>query len=242
MNILIPMAGAGSRFKEKGYVFPKPFIDVNGMPMIMNVLENMYFEDAKYIFLVRKEHLEEYQFEEILMRRLPRTKFEVITVNGLTQGAACTALLAEDLIDTDESLMIVNSDQLIEYQKNNFNYMLDLDIDGMIFCFNSIHPKWSYVRLDNVGHISEVREKKPISDIATTGIYFWKHGSDFVRSAYDMIEADDRFNDEFYIAPTFNYLIKKNKKFIPFYVDKMWGLGTPEDLEYFLDNSDIKFI
>lgn len=233
------MAGEGSRFQAAGYVFPKPFIDVDGLPMIARIIKNLEFPEANFIFLARRAHIKNYALAELLSRYIPQNKITIIPVDAKTEGAACTALLAEDLINSEEDLLIANSDQIVNASFDNFKYLIHMarDLDGAIFCFKNTHPKWSYVKLNSSGLITEVREKKPISDIATTGIYYWKRGSDFVRSAHQMIEQDDRFNNEFYIAPTYNYMIKDEKKIIPFYVDKMWGLGTPEDLDLYLRSS-----
>ena len=236
MKVLIPMAGAGSRFSAEGYTFPKPLIDVKGKPMIQQVVENLDF-DCEYIFLVRKEHAKAYPGLIDTLERITNGKFNYVLVDGLTDGAACTALLAKDYIDNDEDLLIANSDQLIEYQPNNFKAMKNLtNVDGIVFTFNAVHPKWSFVRTNSRGYVVEVAEKKPISNIATCGIYWYKKGSDFVKYAERMIEKNIRINNEFYIAPVYNELIEENKFLVPFYVHKMWGLGTPEDLRYFLEN------
>jgi len=158
-------------------------------------------------------------------------------VDDLTEGAACTALLAEEYIDNDESLLIANSDQIIEYESENFVTLKSLtNVDSMVFAFNAVHPKWSFVKTNSRGFVTEVAEKRPISNIATCGIYWYRRGSDFVKYAKQMIEKDIRVNGEFYIAPVYNELIQDGKTLIPFYVHKMWGIGTPEDLKYYLDN------
>jgi NDP-sugar pyrophosphorylase family protein len=236
MKVLIPMAGEGSRFAKEGYTFPKPLIDVNGKPMIQLVVENLDF-DCEYIFLVRKSHVEKYSGLIDTLDRITNGNFKYITVEGLTEGAACTALLAEELIDTDEDLLIANSDQFIEYEHQNFTMLKNqTDCDAMVYTFNAVHPKWSFVKTNSRGYITEVAEKRPISNIATCGIYWYRHGSDFVKYAKQMIEKDVRVNNEFYIAPVYNELIEAGKTLIPFYVHKMWGIGTPEDLKNFLDN------
>lgn len=234
MNILIPMAGEGSRFAKEGYTFPKPLIDVSGKPMIQQVVENLKF-DAKYIFLARKEHLEKYKGLCSTLHRITNGNFEIVEVNSLTQGAACTALLAKQFINNEEDLLIANSDQIIEYSPLNFNYLKTFSsVDGIVFCFNAVHPKWSFVELDSSGMVTKVAEKNPISNIATCGIYWYRRGSDFVSCAEEMIQKNIRVNNEFYIAPVYNELITKNKKLIPFYVNEMYGIGTPEDLNYYL--------
>ena len=236
MKVLIPMAGEGSRFAKEGYTFPKPLIDVSGKPMIQKVVENLDF-DCEYIFLVRKAHVEKYDGMLDTLQRITNEKCKYVVVDGLTEGAACTALLAEEHIDCDEDLLIANSDQWIDYQAENFKSLKNLtNTDAIVFTFNAVHPKWSFVKTNSRGYITEVAEKKPISNIATCGIYWYRRGSDFVKYAKQMIEKDIRVNNEFYIAPVYNELIEDGKSLIPFYVHNMWGLGTPEDLKYYLEN------
>jgi len=235
MKVLIPMAGAGSRFAKEGYTFPKPLIDVAGKPMIQTVVENLDF-DCEYIFLVRQEHIEKYSGLINTLDRITNGKFEYVVVDGLTEGAACTALLSEQYIDNEEDLLIANSDQFIEYAPQNFLMLKTLtSCDAIVYTFNAVHPKWSFVKTNSRGFVTEVAEKKPISNIATCGIYWYRHGSDFVKYAKQMIEKDIRVNNEFYIAPVYNELIQDGKTLVPFYVHSMWGIGTPEDLRYFLE-------
>ena len=234
MKILIPMAGEGSRFAKEGYTFPKPLIDVNGKPMIQMVVENLDF-DAEYIFLVRKEHLLMYDGLKSTINRITNGGFRIVEVDDLTEGAACTALLAKEFIDNDDDLLIANSDQIIQYSPENFQYIKNFsDIDALIFCFHSVHPKWSFVRTNSRGVIVEVVEKNPISDIATCGVYWYRKGSDFVRCAEKMITNNIRTNNEFYIAPVYNELIREGATIIPFFVHEMHGIGTPEDLNLYL--------
>jgi dTDP-glucose pyrophosphorylase len=234
MKILIPMAGEGSRFAKEGYTFPKPLIDVCGKPMIQVVVENLDF-DAEYIFLVRKQHLEKYSGLKTTLNRITNGRFKIVEVDGLTEGAACTALLAKEFIDNDDDLLIANSDQVIEYSHENFNMLKSLtDVDGIVFTFHAVHPKWSFAKTNARGIITEVAEKTPISNIATCGIYWYRKGSDFVKAAESMINKNIRVNNEFYIAPVYNEMIIEGSKLIPFFVHKMHGIGTPEDLNYYL--------
>jgi len=235
MNILIPMAGAGSRFIKAGYTFPKPLIEVNGKPMIQLVVENINIE-SNYIFIVRKEHYDEYNLKYMLEMIAPNCK--IIQVNELTEGAACTTLLAKELINNDEQLLIANSDQFIDWDSSSFMYtMQNENVDGGVLTFYNTHPKWSYAKTEN-GYITEIKEKLVISDKATVGIYHWKKGSDYVKYAEQMIEKDIRVNNEFYVAPVYNEAILDNKKFKTFHVNKMYGLGTPEDLNFFLAKNE----
>ena len=187
------------------------------------------------IFIVQKSHYEKYNLENTLKAIVKNC--EIIQVDGVTEGAACTTLLAKELINNDEPLLMANSDQFMEWDSNKFMYsMIGDTIDGGILTFESTHPKWSYAKLDDAGFVSEVAEKNPISNLATVGVYYWNKGSDYVKYAEQMIEKDIRVNNEFYVCPVFNEAISDNKKIKVFNIDKMWGLGTPEDLNYFLEN------
>jgi len=236
MNVLIPMAGLGSRFAKAGYTFPKPLIEVNGKPMIQVVTENLNIE-AKFIYIVQKEHYDKYNLKHLLQLISPGC--EIVQVDGLTEGAACTTLLAKQFIDNDEPLLMANSDQFIDWNSNEFMYSMIADeIDGGILTFKATHPKWSFAKLDENGYVTEVAEKKPISDLATVGVYYWKHGKDYVKSAEQMINKDIRTNGEFYVCPVFNEAIANGKQIKTFNIKKMWGLGTPEDLNTFLNSKE----
>jgi len=234
LNVLIPMAGAGSRFSDAGYTFPKPLIDVKGKPMIQLVVENLNIK-ANYIYVVRKEHRKRYNLDTLLNLITPNCK--IVEVDELTEGAACTALLAKKYIDVDKPLFFANSDQFVEWDSNEFMYkMNETDADGGIVSFRSTHPKWSFAKINEKGFVTEVAEKNPISDIATVGYYYWKKGSDFVTYAEEMIDKNIRVNNEFYVCPVYNQAIEDGKKIRTFDIPKMWGLGTPEDLKNYLEN------
>lgn len=234
LNVLIPMAGAGSRFATMGYTFPKPLIEVRGKPMIQVVVENLNIE-ANYNFIVQKEHYEKYNLKYLLNLIAPNCN--IIQVDGMTEGAACTTLLAKEFIDNDNPLLIANSDQFVQWNSNEIMYAFSADqIDAGMLTFKATHPKWSYAKLNDHGFVEEVAEKKVISDNATVGVYYWKHGSDYVKYAEQMISKDIRVNNEFYVCPVFNEAIADNKRIRVKQIPKMWGIGTPEDLNYFLDN------
>ena len=236
MNVLIPMAGRGSRFEKQGYTFPKPLIDIKGKPMIQVVVENLNI-NAKFTFIVQKEHYEKFNLKYLLNLIAPNCN--IVQVDGITQGAASTTLLAKEFIDNDESLFLANSDQFVQWEANETLYsFVNGDCDGGILTFPSSHPKWSYVKLDENGFVSEVAEKKPISQNATVGFYWWKRGADYVKYAEQMIKKNLKTNGEFYVCPVFNEAIGDNKKIRIKEIEKngMWGLGTPEDLNYFLEN------
>ena len=234
LNVLIPMAGAGSRFEQAGYTFPKPLIDVKNKPMIQVVVENLNM-DANFIYIVQQKHREKYNLDTLLNLITPGCK--IVEVDSITEGAACTALLAKEYINNDAPLFFANSDQFVEWDSNEFMYkMQETDVDGGIVTFKATHPKWSFAKIDENGLVTEVAEKNPISDIATVGYYYWKHGSDFVKYAEQMINKNIRVNNEFYVCPVFNQAIEDKKQIRTFNIEKMWGLGTPEDLKYYLEN------
>jgi len=234
LNILIPMAGAGSRFEKAGYTFPKPLIDVNGKPMIQVVIDNLNIE-ANYIYVVQKEHRAKYNLDTLLNLITPGCK--IVEVDGLTEGAACTTLLAKEHIDNDAPLLMANSDQFVEWDSNEFMYkMIEQKLDGGFLTFKATHPKWSFTKIDENGYATELAEKNPISDIAIVGIYYWAKGSEYVKYAEQMIQKNIRTNNEFYVSPVYNEAIQEGKKIKPFDIEKMWGLGTPEDLVHYLEH------
>ena len=234
MNVLIPMAGAGSRFEDAGYTFPKPLIEVGTKPMIQVAVDNLNI-DAHHIFIVRKEHYENYNLETVL--NLIKPNCTIIQIDILTKGAACTTLLASKYIDNDAPLVIANSDQFVEWNSNEVLYAFSTEgVDGGILTFQSTHPKWSYARLNNKGWVSKVAEKQPISTNATVGIYYYAKGSDYVRCANNMIKKNIRTNNEFYVCPVYNELIANGGKVRIKNIERMWGLGTPEDLNNFMTN------
>ena len=233
LNIVIPMAGRGSRFADAGYKLPKPLIDVNGKSMIEVVTNNIRPKcEHRFIYICQEEHLRKYNLDTELHRMSPNC--EIITIDHITEGAACTVLLAEKLIDNDDELMIANSDQYVDTDINDYIGKLG-NYDGLIMTMPADHPKWSYIRFDENGFVTEVREKEVISHEATVGIYNYRHGEDFVKYAHQMINKNIRVNNEFYVAPVYNEMIADGKKIVFHNVgEKMHGLGTPEDLNNFL--------
>lgn len=240
MKILIPMAGSGQRFADAGYEKPKPLIDVLGKPMIQCVVENLGGPSAgEYVYVVQQEHCKKYKLDAYLQTLTPNCS--IWYVHEPTAGAACTALVARADIDTPEPLLIANCDQLVEYARafdpQPFQKSRDYCANGVIYTFGSRNPKWSYVAVDDHGQVWGVAEKQVISERATCGIYWWKHGADFVRSAEQMISRNIRVNNEFYIAPAFNEFIRTAlfPDVVEENVQRMWGLGTPEDLRAYED-------
>ena len=233
INVVIPAAGQGRRFAEAGYQFPKPLIDVHGRPMLAWVLDN-FRSVGRPIVLMQDRHVEQYCADYHVKQMNPSA--QIVQVHGFTDGAACTVLLAEALIDNNSELIIANSDQYVDVDIADFvQEMRRLDADGGILTFPSDHPKWSYARYDQTGAVTEVAEKVVISDQATVGIYYYRKGKDFVRYAKEMIRKNIRVNNEFYVCPVFNEFLADGKRvyIYPIPADAMHGLGTPEDLEAF---------
>ena len=232
LNVVIPMAGHGSRFQNAGYTFPKPLIEINNKPMIQIVLETLNI-DANFIFIIQKEHQTKYNISSLLRTLKPNCT--IIELNKVTKGAACTVLLAKKYIKNDHPLIISNSDQYIEWDSNNTMYsFLNKKYDGGILTFEAYHPKWSYAKINKKNLVIEVAEKKVISKHATVGVYYWKKGKEFVKYAEKMIKENLRINNEFYVCPVFNEAIKDNKKIAISKVKEMKGLGTPEDLNAYI--------
>lgn len=238
LNIVIPMAGRGSRFADAGYTDPKPLIKVHGKPMIQVVVENLAPKaDHRFIFICQNQHIRDYGLEEKLTAYAgPQT--EIIGIDGITEGQVCTVLKARDLIDNDDPVMTANSDQYIDFDINDYLARMDGEaLDGLIMTMKANDPKWSYARSEN-GRVVETAEKKVISDDATVGIFNFRRGRDLVRAADQMIADDIRVNNEFYTCPVYNYLIKEGQKIGVYGIGKeydgMYGLGIPSDLDFFL--------
>ena len=248
INIVIPMAGNGSRFVEAGYKKPKPFINVNGKSMIERVMENLNLNDCydiSYYLIAKEEHLK----QEAEIVKYLKTKYNVtfITVDKTTEGAACTVLFARKYINNDDMLIFANSDQIIDFDIKDFiDDALNSDLDASILTFidEEKNPKWSFAQIDKNNRVLKVAEKQVISQYATVGIYLYKKGCIFVNSAIDMIINNDRFNNEFYVCPTYNYVIKSGYKVGIFNINfaDMHGLGTPEDLTKYLNRKVANFI
>lgn len=232
MQVVIPMAGRGKRFEDVGYALPKPLIRINNVPMIQLVVDNLNI-DGNYIFICRSDHYDKHGLKDFLNTIKPGCR--IVLTDKITEGAASTVLLTKQFIDNDDALIIANSDQWVDWNSSHFlSFMKRKDADGGILTFIASEDKWSFVKLDKSGLVTEVAEKRPISNIATVGIYYYKKGRYFVEAAERMIEKNVRVNNEFYVAPTYNEMISEGKKIYTYPVAEMRGLGTPKDLAAFL--------
>ena len=234
LHIIMPMAGEGSRFMKEGWTTPKPLIELHGIPLFMRAIGSVSVAGAamKFSFIVRQEHIEHYHLEERLQAFAPGCI--VVPIDTVTEGAACTVLLAEKWINTDDPMMIANSDQYVDIDINEYLSAMG-SADGLIMTLFADDAKWSFIRYDENNFVTMVREKEVISNEATVGIYNYRRGRDFVSAAHQMIEQNIRVNGEFYVAPVYNEMIRNGKKIVFHNIgDHMYGLGIPEDLEAFV--------
>jgi dTDP-glucose pyrophosphorylase len=236
LNIVVPMAGRGSRFADAGYTLPKPLITLHGVPMIQLVIANLTPTVAhRFHFLIQRSHDESFGLAASLKGWAPGAN--VMPIDGVTEGAACTVLLARKMIDNGDALMIANCDQYVDADIDAY-LAAQGDADGLIMTMWADDPKWSFVRRDASGRVLQVVEKEVVSNEATVGIYNFRHGSDFVRAAEAMIAADKRVNGEFYVAPAYDHLIAEGARIECFGIGGigtgMHGIGAPGDLNAFL--------
>jgi len=241
LNIVVPMAGRGSRFTDAGYTDPKPLIDVHGKRMIEVVINNLTPRcEHRFIFVCQEEHVEAYNLDAIFSNACEN--YEIVTINAITEGAAITVLKARAFFDNNEPLMIANSDQWVDVDINE--YLQDIEqrtLSGSMLTMKAVDPKWSYAKVDSSGSVSEVVEKIVISDEATVGIYNFAKGSDFCHFADFMVEKNIRSNGEFYVAPVYSFMADKGLNIGIYNIGEeangMYGLGIPSDLEFFLNTS-----
>ena len=233
LNVVIPMAGLGSRFAKAGYTKPKPFIDVAGRTMIERVMTNLAIDGARYILLARKDHIEAER--DTVNRLRMQGNVEFLPIETMTEGTACTVLHARGLIDNETPLLIANCDQVVDFSCEAFvSDCWSRGLDGSILCFKDgkRDPKWSFAKTDASGLVTQVAEKIAISDLATVGLYLFRRGSDFVAGAIDMVSRNDRVNNEFYTCPVYNHVIRNGGRIGVHEVrfEDMHGLGVPDDL------------
>lgn len=244
VNVVIPMAGLGSRFSKKGYKKPKPFIDVLGKPMIERVIENLRISEATYILIARKEHLE--SEIEIVERLKKEHKIIWVPIDQVTEGAICTVLFARKYINNDTPLLIANCDQIVDIDiKQYINDCFQKKADGSILTFTDEekNPKWSFAKTNKNDWVIQVKEKEAISRLATVGLYFFSKGKYCVNYALEMIVRNDRVNNEFYTCPIYNYAIQDKKRITHYLIDSknMFGIGIPDDLNKFLNTNPLNY-
>ena len=237
MNIVMPMAGRGRRFAEMGIDVPKPLIDVRGRPMYAWATESLPLELAsRLIFICLQEHLLDRELADDIRSRYEQLRPLIIPLDEVTEGQACTVLKAAAWIDNDEPLLIYNADTYCRTALSKRLLDLPPQVSGLIGVFHAPGDKWSFARADARGRVLEVTEKRRISDWASTGLYYFRRGRDFVEHARRMIADNERSGGEFYVAPVYNRLIAAGAEILIDPAEVVWVLGTPEDLRHFHDH------
>lgn len=233
INILIPLAGSNQFFNETEYPYPRPLIEINNTTMIEHVINNYdtIKKEKQFIFIVNSEECKKYHLDNVL-NLLTDNNCKIIKIDNQTKGAACSVMMAIEYINNDIPLIIANADQLFDDNLadiiSNFQ-----DVDGGVITFNSIHPRWSYARVDEDKYIVETAEKRPLSKHAIAGLFYFKHGVDFINSAMKMIKKDASVNELYYISPTLNEMVLQNKKLIIQEIsnDKYHTFYTPQKIQ-----------
>jgi NDP-sugar pyrophosphorylase family protein len=251
MNIIIPAAGRGKRFSDVGFNVPKPFIPcgLSKMTMLEMVINNLFSilenRTNTVVVILQKAWLTEYREEierlqdwfndQVYVRGLDKTYLRIATVNEVTEGPCCTALLANEyLLNRNDPCLITGCDQYVPYGLNEWiNFTKKRNAAGSLLTFCHTDPRWSYVKSNEYQEVTECAEKRPISNFANTGLYYFRSWDDFIYYSSQMIASNERVNNEFYIAPVYNYFIKDNQKIVHYFINEFYGTGTPEDLNIF---------
>jgi dTDP-glucose pyrophosphorylase len=234
MHILIPMSGAGRRFAEMGYDKPKPLIEFFGKPMVQHVLENLGVHN-RFTLCVQRAHYDADPSVFLKLRNMVQ-ELDIVFVEQLTGGAAETCLLAKQYINHNNTLMIANCDQIMRWDQNHFEeWFVTSALDGCMFTFFKDSPAYSYVEVDKHGIAVRTAEKQVISPHATTGIYVWRRGCDFVSAAEQMIQKHIKHAGEYYVCPVYNENIAQGHRIGIYEPQEHWPIGTPEDLTIFIE-------
>lgn len=219
LKIIIPLAGSSDLFLNAGYAYPKPLIEVNGVPMIQLVIEKIaaITGPCKFIFIIRDEDALKYHLDNTL--RLLSTGGEVIKLKKCTKGGLCSVLMAIDHIEDDDSLLILNGDQVIDGDFNDFmQFWRQNSADAGLVTFRSVHPRWSYARLEG-GQVMQTAEKNPISNHAIAGYYYFAHAGTFFECAFQTIKNDVELEGNYYTSPVINEYVLRNKKVLNYRIE-----------------------
>lgn len=241
INIVIPMAGLGKRFSDCGYSLPKPLLPLGNRTMIQSVISNLLYtqgggknRDFYFTFVVNTQQIDINElYNNISVQLLPKETFQIIEIDYLPKGPAASALIGVEKIDIQLPLIITNCDQIIEdfdFQMLS-RFCLVNEADGVLGTFHSSSPKNSYVKLNDSNEVIDVKEKEVISNVATNGFHWWKKGLYFIESVNQMKRNEDVVNGEYYVAPSFNYMIQRGMKVMPYAFNMHYPIGTPKDYE-----------
>lgn len=238
MNVVVLMAGPSKGFEEKGHIYPKYLLEINGEPIIQRVVESLKPLEGNLSFIIRKEDNDKSYIGSTLNILSPGCT--IYKVSDITKGAVCSALFAVDSINNEDEFLIINGDQLI---RNGIAEAVDefrrKGEDGGIIVFRSVHPRWSFVAVDEEGYVNETSEKRPISDMATAGCYYFRQGKDFVEAAFNTIRKDVNYNGNYYICSTYNELVLSQKKVGIYKIPSKdyVSFATPQMYENYLSNT-----
>lgn len=235
INLLIPIAGKAQRFIDEGYTAPKPFIMVGDKHMIDLSLDSIDLSDCRLIFVVREDHIRSHSIDRILKEKYADNEVVVIAVNHITQGTLCTCMLAETYINNEDPLVIYTPD--VHFQPV-FKPQDVKNVSGLILTFKANSPAHSYAELDDEGLVVRTAEKEVISDQAAVGVYYFAHGDSFVDAANNILARQETVNGEYYVCPVYNYMAGDRRTRL---VDKMYVLGTPDDLRFYIENTSKRF-
>tara|TARA_B110000495_G_C22925538_1_gene540860 strand:+ start:295 stop:1038 length:744 start_codon:yes stop_codon:yes gene_type:complete len=231
INVVVPMAGRGQRFLDKGISTPKPLLEVNSEPFISHVIDSISFDEANFYFLIREQHLIENNFEEIFKRK--KINYKIIPIKEETEGAACTVLLGISEMDKNLPLIVKDCDQIMNWSKKNFlEFVNRKNIDGILVTVPTKNPGFSYVELlDDMSTVSRTKEKEIVSSFGNTGCYYFSKTSEFEYYANLMIKKNIRVKNEFYVSQVYNEYILDNKKIIHYPIPEIFSINTPSELE-----------
>ena len=240
MNIIVMLAGSSEIFMRHGSKYPKALTDINGKTMLEIVIEGLSSVatlENNVIFMINRQEDERYYLSNVIQLILPDA--HVVTVEGGTAGAAATSLLAVEYIDEDKPLVLVNGDQLLDVsEKDCIEYFQGNNADAGTVVFESYHPRWSYVKTDKDGLVSEATEKKPISNKATAGLYYYRKASDYIECAKSMILKGGDVSGVFYVCPVFNEMILAQKKILTYQIEprQYHSFMSPEKVQQFVSS------
>lgn len=212
LKIIIPIAGPSDLFLNAGYIYPKPLIEINGKTMIEMVIDSIKLSksDTSFIFVIKEEDAIKFHLDNTL--RLLSPKCEILLLKKETKGGLCSVLMAIDKISKNDELIILNGDQVIMEDYNLLqNYWLKENADAGLLTFKSVHPRWSYARVEE-GKVVQTAEKNPISNSAIAGYYYFKNAGVFFDCAFQSIFNDVQLEGKYYISPVLNEYVLRNKK------------------------------
>ncbi len=235
INVLMPLSGGSKFFDSEEYFYPKMLIEIQGKPMVQHAIENLQtiHKELQFVFIVKKSDCAKFHLDDTL-RLLANDSCKIIMLDHETKGAACSALMAVDEINNNDPLIISNFDQIIDANLSKlYSEFKSSEADAGCLVFNTTHPRWSFVLLDEQDFVLETAEKRPLSRNAIAGLYYYRRGKDFVDAAQSMIRKSCSNADNFFVSPTFNELILKNKKIKALKIpnEQYHSFYTPQKIE-----------